>query len=540
MKTRAASVIALVISVFLASFRDVASAGFDKGPPAGIVPTTKTLSDVLKANDKANGKELEPDASAVEEGTIRDNGISGTYKEISMAGDYVQTQTLGPFTTTSGFVDGQFWSQDENGLVTRVEGVHQRGSVDARALATAMTQNVDGVKLLGEVASPVAAYVVEVNPPNGRKEWIFFDKSSGLVDRTERIFPTRRAIVTYADYKKGNGVAEAWSGHYTDGDPVNDEDWHVASVKFGVPIDKSIFEIPANRQFVEFPDGVSSVKLPVSFVDAEVIVTLTIGGKGYDFLLDSGSSDINVDYAAAQKMGLTLYGKATNVAAGTITTAESIIPEVDIGQLKMHNVAVTVLPYTEQPKEGTELVGLIGYDFIASLSLRIDYDHQTLEAFLPGQYVPPANAFVIPAALDDHIPIVPAQIGNAIGEHFVLDTGADLGFVFPAFAANHPDDVRDRGAGRRLQDVDPFMYAVGVGGTVHLKPTQVEFLSLGGVRFDDWVVYVMPGNTAQEEEDYDGLIGYDFLRYFSVVFDYRNSLIYLEPNALFSRSSYKS
>ena len=47
----------------------------------------------------------------------------------------------------------------------------------------------------------------------------------------------------------------------------------------------------------------------------------------------------------------------------------------------------------------------------------------------------------------------------------------------------------------------------------------------------------MPGNTAQEAEDFDGLIGYDFLKYFNVVFDYGDSLIYLEPNQLFKRSS---
>jgi len=81
------------------------------------------------------------------------------------------------------------------------------------------------------------------------------------------------------------------------------------------------------------------------------------------------------------------------------------------------------------------------------------------------------------------------------------------------------------------------MAAIGVGGEIRLKPTQVRSFSLGGVRFTDWIIYKMPGNTAQEAEDFDGLIGYDFLKYFNVVFDYGDSLIYLEPNQLFKRSS---
>jgi hypothetical protein len=146
----------------------------------------------------------------------------------------------------------------------------------------------------------------------------------------------------------------------------------------------------------------------------------------------------------------------------------------------------------------------------------------------------------VPAALDDRIPIVPAQVGKAMGDHFVLDTGAWAGVIFPRFAAVHPNDVADEGGGRRMHDYDPFMKAVGVGGETRLQPTELKSFSVGGVYFTDWIVYMMPDNSAQEAEDYDGLIGYDFLRYFSLVFDYQNSMIYLEPNNLFRSNVTKS
>jgi len=40
------------------------------------------------------------------------------------------------------------------------------------------------------------------------------------------------------------------------------------------------------------------------------------------------------------------------------------------------------------------------------------------------------------------------------------------------------------------------------------------------------------GAAEQIGKDEDGLIGYDFLKYFTVHFDYQHNQIFLEPNAL--------
>lgn len=534
---RTASVIALAVFASLLTVQTTSVAkGFDKGPPPGIVPTTATLAQVLMAHKKAVGKAIDPNASFIEDGTLATNGLTGTYHDVDAGGGYIQTTTLGPFTSSFGASNGQSWSEDENGQVVRHEGVHQRGSVDARALEAALTKPEDDVKLLGEVLGPPVAYVVEVNPPNGRREWIFFDKTTYQTVRTESIMPTSRVVATYSDFKPRNGFTEPWSGHWSDGDAVNDEDWHVKSQQSNAIIDPTQLQIPQSRPFLEFPQGQTSVDLPIKVIDGDIVVQLMVGGRGYDFLLDSGSSEFNVDYAAAQQMGLTLYGKSLQTAAGKFSSSESMIPEVDVGPLKMHNVVVTVLPFSRQEATAMQLVGLIGYDFLAGATMRIDYDNRKLVAMVPGQYVPPPDATALPVLLDDRVPVAAAQIGSSFGDHFIIDTGANKGFVFPGFVASHPDDMRDQGEGGQISAYDPFIYATGVGGEVQLKPTQVKVLSLGGVRFERWLVYAMPGDVAQEDEDYDGLIGYDFLKYFNVVFDYRNSVIFLEPNATFKRN----
>jgi hypothetical protein len=530
-------VLTAVALVFVSLSTPALAKGFDKGAPAGIMTTTTTLAAVLSAHQKAIGKAADTRAAVVEEGTFATSGLAGRYREVRLGSDFVETTTVGPFTSSFGERDGQGWWQDDNGLVVRPQGVHQRGKVDAQALDAALTKPDSGVHLLGEVHDPIQAYVVEVNPPDGRRMWVFFDKATALIDRTESLFPTRRVISTYTDFKAQGGSIEPWSGHSTDGDPKNDYDWHITSLQSGAAVDDSTLDVPASRQAVEFPSGEAFAKLPARIINGRIIVTLVVGGRGYDFLLDSGASDINVDYSAVKQMGLTLYGKSGQEAAGKFDASRAVIPELNVGNLKMRQVAVNVLPYTEDLQQGIEVVGLLGFDFIAGATIHVDYYNRSVEAQPIGQYIPPADAFPVPVALDDGVPVLAAQIGTAIGDHFILDTGADNGYVFPTFAASHRADLTDQGRGSMISDYSPFMSAQGVGGTISLKPTQVASFQLAGVDFRDWVVYTMTNDYAQEAEDYDGLIGYDFLKYFTVVFDYRDSMIFLEPNQLFRENS---
>ncbi|HEY7993571.1 MAG TPA: pepsin/retropepsin-like aspartic protease family protein [Candidatus Eremiobacteraceae bacterium] len=537
MSTRAACAFAAAIIFISALPQTPARAkGVDTDPPPGIVPTTATLAQVLASHDKAVGKSKTPDAATIEGGAISEYGLTGTYSQITSGDDYAMTTTLGPFVTREGMRDRQPWSENENGEVVRVQGIHTSAAADDRALRAAMTSEVSGVMLLGEVSSPVSAYVVEVDPPGGRREWLFFDKATGQIDRTETLLATSRVVQTYSDFKARNGVTEAWSGHWSDGQPENDEDWHVTSLRAASGIDAAALDMPASRALVQFPTGVSSVDLPVSFVDGRVILRIMVGGKGYDLLLDSGTSDISIDRGAATAMGLKFYGQAQFASDGKFAVSKSIVPEIDVGTLKMSNVAVSVIPYSEFAKSGTEIVGLIGYDFIEGMVLRLDYDDRTATASVIGSYVPPPTSYVVPAALDDRVPIVAVQIGNAFGEHFVIDTGADLGYIFPGFAAAHPQDIADRGEGFMMTVNAPAMYAQGVAGVTQLKPTEVAVFRLGGVSFEQWVVYRMiaDAKVGAEDDEYDGLIGYDFLKFFNVVFDYADGLVYLEPNHTFA------
>jgi hypothetical protein len=194
----------------------------------------------------------------------------------------------------------------------------------------------------------------------------------------------------------------------------------------------------------------------------------------------------------------------------------------------MSNVFVDLGHINEYEANGAKAVGSIGYDFLANAVVSIDYIHREVKAYDPVQFVPPADSVPTPTNIDDGIPFVSAQIGDSIGDYFLLDTTSPATQIFPEFWMAHPDAVKDQGAGKVLNAVifqDP-----------DVKATQLKALVFGGVSFEDFNAYEDKNVSAFEGLDEDGDIGYDFLRYFNVYFDYPQRQIFLEPNDNFKNA----
>jgi len=199
----------------------------------------------------------------------------------------------------------------------------------------------------------------------------------------------------------------------------------------------------------------------------------------------------------------------------------------------MRSVKVSVLPFEANPVAGTEIVGLLGFDFIDSLVLRIDFEHETLEAYPSGWSASmPPGAVGLRAALDDGVPDVTTEIDGVAADHFIFDTGATSAVVFSAFADKHRDALADEGLGFALTRDHPFQSAGGVGGTMRVEPTQLRSFGAAGAQFRDFLAYVVRGSLSYEGEDQDGLLGYDYLRYFTVYLDERQSRVTLVRNGI--------
>ena len=537
-----------------------ARAGSTLAPPA-TTPTSVQLSDVLALAHKADGT-VKPPASRVEHGLDSAWGMKGSYSLLDSGDDYRYSYDLSKLRWDGGQTGGQGWQRDENGQVTLL---HDTSASDFAPAAGYLGYPASELKLLGESAD--GAYVVQVDHPYSHRRWLFFDKKTGLLVRQEVGYPDARRTFTYSDFRKTDGCVDAWHVHATTGVTQNDYDLVTTSIRYGAAVGTGALAIPSSDySLVQFPSGSNVVALPSRMVsksgstkyytvdnpnkdidmpgdmssvysvqtraDPHILVQLTIQGKGYDFYLDSGASGVFIDSSLAAKLGLETFGPSEQNQFGQWVKGYALLPEVSVGGITVKNLIAATLPGWDASQPGVDIVGLVGYDFIANAVLAIDYEKGTVTATNPLTFEPPADGVALPIALDDGVPYITVQIGQTQADRFVVDTGSPNCFLAAGFAKAHPEDIKDQGVGGGVDRIWlPYYGFSGVGGDVSVRATEVKTLAISGVSLSEWIMF-QDINDDGSDLWYDGLIGADFLKYFTVYLDYPQNEIFLVPNAL--------
>ncbi len=429
--------------------------------------------------------------------------------------DSISHTTGGPSLTASGTHAGQDWSQDANGIVTLETGFADRGDPIERALAHP-DDPASHVTVLGLTAGAPQQIALDVNPVGGEHEIRYYDATTYLLSKIERWGKDLlRHVSTYDAYRTVFGRTLAFHRSYTDGHPENDVDTRTVSYDVAKPPFPST-EIPPSRPLFSFVSN-APIVLPARFVDGHIVVRATIAGRGLDFLLDSGSTDIVINPAVAHDLGLVAYDKRSGVMGGTYSSALTVIPKIQLGGATLNHLVADESDVTEH-LEGVKIVGLLGYDVIASGFFGIDFKKETVTLYPPGSAPIDASLARVPIESDEGVPRVSAWMEGVQG-HFLLDTGSDTTILFRPYLA-------------KLKGVDrlPDGYELDmVGGTVQAASYDVHDVVFGGIRFKNAGVLVPQTSTA-ELGAYDGLIGRDMIQNYIIFFDYANHALYLKPN----------
>jgi len=101
---------------------------------------------------------------------------------------------------------------------------------------------------------------------------------------------------------------------------------------------------PSARQIVSFPAGGAAVDLHAHFEGGQISVPVSIAGRTFYFLLDSGASALTIDPGVAKELGLTLVNARREVASNRFEAHDTVISAIDVGGLQMHDVVASVVP----------------------------------------------------------------------------------------------------------------------------------------------------------------------------------------------------
>jgi len=495
---------------FAARAFGLALAAFAACGVAARADDAPTPDELLARARAAAGADRRPEAER-ENWSIRVAGLEGTLETFRRGADTAGTTVLGPFRTGRGVWHGVRWHQNENGqtLVDRAE---------ASGAQRVAAQTVLREKL------PIDAWVLVTTFAGGHVNRAFYDARTYYLVRTEHVAAGRTTHMTYDDFRTdARGRTRPW--HYSGGDgrPPDDYDYRLERDDAPEIADGEVAMPRDRRPLVEFPAGNDVVRLPARIVDGRVYVRLTIAGRGLDFLLDTGASSLTINEAVARQLRLRVYGRAAQTVAGTFDTSRVIVPAVAIGGLGMRDVVMHTVPLNLQEGRDTRVVGLLGFDFLNAVTLKIDYANGSIDAGRPGTLAAPAAASPLEVRLGTGAPVARATIGNASGDNFILDTGAAFSYVlFQRFARAHPDAVSPSGDGR-------LQYGMGVGGVLSLRPVAAKKLALGASTFEDALGVEALSPYALGFDNEDGLIGAHILKQFTVYLDYAAGRVYLAP-----------
>jgi predicted aspartyl protease len=480
--------------------------------PAGLIPSSTTLARVRALYERGHNREHARVVTIEEDWRLFQDGTVGAYRVNRWGKDIRETTTLGPLAYERGMLHGVRWEQNRNGVTFTVTGIHdQRDAITERAFRDPSDDR--DVRVVGESVA-LNAYVVEVNPPAGRHEWLYLDKRTGNIARREYVERRRRYVTTYDDYRSVEGIPEPSRVRTTDSLGNEREQILVNRLLDPTP-DPSEVDMPASRRVVEFPERQTTVRLPVRFVNGLAVVRVIVGRAGYDFLLDSGAAGIVIDPFVVEQQGFERYGQRMGSTLGTFPESTTIVPQMTIGGLRMRNVVTRVVQIPFHLDNHTRVAGLLGFDFFADAVVHIDLDKSLAEAIAPDRFHAPPDASSVTVALDDKTPAVRARAGTANGR-VVLDTGANR-TVFESTFAERGDFSPVRLA--------TTMHVRGMGGFANAEPTRVPTFELGGIYTRQATADV--SNADLGTEDVDGIIGTDLLRSYDLWFDYRLNAVFL-------------
>jgi predicted aspartyl protease len=474
---------------------------------------TVLTADAIRANVRAAAGV--PPQNETVMSTFVHGGTTGTAMYRRLGKDLREDDVLGPVHTAYGKFDGVPWRQNGNGQVVIHSDLPEEPVTEARTT------------IVEHVMKPQELYVVSDLTRQGRGTKEYVDPLTWRVIRQDVISATETTTTTYADFRLTAGYTRAWQQVTSDGHHENDETSTILTDQAGAVTAEQVAIPNDAHAVVTFPVGRTFVQLPTRYDEdsGKFVVRVTIGSRGLDFALDTGASGIFIDRDVAQSLRIPeLTAYSSPGGTGRFSGATAIVPSMLVGDLEMHDVVVGTTPNVGEDGPEYKVVGVLGFDFIRDVGLKLDYKARTVTAYAPSTTAPPPSRHRIELSvnLGSFVPLTSVTINGETGTRFIVDTGgAGPLMVTGGFRRRHPNALVDEN--HRQQ---PMSFG-GMGGEIDGALITLNSYEIGTTKFVDSPAYVVDTDAAFGA-DRDGLIGPTLLSHFTVYLDFSNYKVYLD------------
>ena len=261
--------------------------------------------------------------------------------------------------------------------------------------------------------------------------------------------------------------------------------------------------------------AVPATVVPMRMVDSRPFVPVTLNGKRYEFVVDTGGSDVLSSQVAAE-LGLhvTPGPQIGGANPGTIPSGETVVDTFSLGSFTLRNARFTVADFSALVAHigFRRFDGIVGYEFLREHAVTFDFRHGLFA--VDGAAARAGASHAVAFRLWGTIPVVHAALDGTDAE-FILDTGDRSALtVFTPFARAH---YPERASGTLRGVVTGF----GLRAPVVADVTRLRTLSLAGYDIADPIARLATQEQGGFASDaVAGSIGAAVLRRFVVTFDY--------------------
>jgi predicted aspartyl protease len=323
-----------------------------------------------------------------------------------------------------------------------------------------------------------------------------------------------------------------------------DYDLTITNVVANAPFDDTVFEQPPAEKIQGFLPDERGIQVPFTLQQNHIMINVMLNDHGpFHFVLDSGAGNIvspETVRAAQLQSGENIdqYGFGNGIAHGSLVHVQI----TSLGSLSLHNQTFSAV---ELPAN-SGIDGIIGYEWLKRLPVRIDYANRVLTLYNPDSFQYEGEA--APVALQFKeiydsktgksfypAPRVEAAIDGMPGL-FDVDTGD-----FESIMVSH--EFSEQHALLRHYPVIGTSTNNGLNNTVLTKlVTRAGNFRIGDNYVPNKLLEIAPRQQQGILADLDlaGNIGYEVLREFNITLDYRHHAMYLEPNIGMSTLDYYS
>jgi predicted aspartyl protease len=255
-----------------------------------------------------------------------------------------------------------------------------------------------------------------------------------------------------------------------------------------------------------------------------ILVPASVNDEGaFDFVLDTGAGTTLLSTELAQRLRVEATGTREGQTAGGKTTVQlGSVGSLAIGKARVENIEVAILDLKDLGNAvGARIDGDVGYNFLKHFRLTIDYRKSRLRLAkglyeVVGQAASKEVGFKLASAVKPLV-LVEAIVNGAESYDFALDTGCSTTMISPEFAKR-----------LKIEGVPIQPISTGGGHQISASLGHLASLTVGQSHVRNLPVVIADSFRMLNQAtgaDFNGIIGYNFLKEFALTIDYPSETI---------------